>query len=70
MQLIRLLKTVGILWGIERVYTIPSSFPVITCEQLSLVFTQWHETQKTIDIAALLVSQTKEIVKIILLIIH
>ena len=35
-----------------------------------LVFTQSQETQKTIDIAAMLVSQTKETTKILLLRVH
>ena len=39
------------------------------CKQF-LAFTQSQETQKTIDIAAMLVSQTKEIIKIVLLRVH
>ena len=35
-----------------------------------LVFTQSQETQKTIDIAAILVSQSKEIIIILLLRVH
>ena len=35
-----------------------------------LVFTQSQETQKTIDTASMLVSQRKEIIKILLLILH
>ena len=37
---------------------------------LFLVFTQSQETQKTMDIAAMLVTQTKEIIKILLLRVH
>ena len=35
-----------------------------------LVLTQSQETQKTIDIAAMLVSQAKEIIRILLLRVH
>ena len=35
-----------------------------------LVFTQSQETQKTIDVAAMLMFQTKEKIKIILLRVH
>ena len=37
---------------------------------LFLVFTQSQETQNTVDIAAILVSQTKEMIKILLLRVH
>ena len=44
--------------------------PLLLLKAEFLVFTQSQETQKTIDIEAMLVSQTKEITQIVLLRVH
>ena len=49
----------------EILETLKNSIPKNT--KLFVVFTHSQETQKTIDIAVMLVPQTKEIIKILLL---